>query len=81
MLPSCGHLQRLPNKPERKQQNHRGGVLRRSVHKARHGGRHTFQQLGVDGHLEEAVEVLAVREAQEVRAVVARYWYRKRDGV
>lgn len=41
----------------------------------------TSQQLGVDGHLEEAVEVLAVREAHEVVAVTSRYWHRKHDGV
>lgn len=40
-----------------------------------------FQQLSVDGHLEEAVEVLAVREAQEVMAMTSRYWHREHDGV
>lgn len=39
------------------------------------------QQLCVDGQLEQAVKVLAMREAQEVVAVTSRYGHRKHDGV
>lgn len=56
--------------------SYHGGILRGSIHEAGHCGVETSQQLGVDGRLEEAVEVLAMREAQEVVAVTSRYWHR-----
>lgn len=58
-----------------------GRILRRSIHEAWYCGLHTPQQLSVDGRLEEAVEVLAMREAQEVMALISRYRHREHYGV
>lgn len=58
-----------------------GGILRRSIRKAWYCGLQTSQQLSVDGHLEEAIEVLAMREAQEVIAVTSRHRHRQHYGV
>ena len=56
-------------------------ILGGSSHKTWNCGIAASQQLGVDGHLEEAVEVLAMWEAQEATAVASRYWNREHDGV
>lgn len=61
--------------------DYHGEVLGGGLHQAWDGGLQAFQQLGVDGGLEEAVEVLAVGEAQEVVAPAAGDRYRKHDGV
>lgn len=53
----------------------------RSFHQAWHCCVQTSQQLSVDGRLKKAVEVLAMREAQEVVAVTSRKGHRKHDGV
>jgi len=45
------------------------GVAGRCPHEGGHGVVQLPEQLGIDGHLEEAVEVLAVREAEEAVAV------------
>lgn len=55
----------------KRKRSYHGGILRRSLHEAWHCGLQASQQLGVDGHLEEAVEVLTMREAQEVTAMTS----------
>lgn len=61
--------------------NYHAGILRGGLHEAWYGGFQIFQQLCVDGGLEEAVEVLAVGEAEEVVAVTAWDRHRQHDGV
>lgn len=47
----------------------------------RYGDVQVLQQLGINGHLEEAVEVLAMGEAEEVTALAPRQGNREHDGV
>ena len=61
--------------------SYHAGILGGSSHEAWHGDVKTSQQLSVDGDLEEAVEVLAVGEAQEVTAVTPGYWHGEHDGI
>lgn len=68
-------------KVKTRSKRYHGGSLRRSFHEAWYCGLQTSQQLSVDGHLEEAVEVLAMRKAQEVMAVTSRYRHREHYGV
>lgn len=68
-------------KKEERGKSYHAGILRGSFHEAWYCGVQTSQQLGVDGRLEEAVEVLAVREAHEVMAMTSRYWHRQHNGV
>lgn len=64
-------LKKMFNDVDKMKRSYHGGILRRRFHEAWHCGLQTSQQLGVDGHLEEAVEVLPMGEAQEVRAVTS----------
>lgn len=68
-------------KVKMRSKRYHGGSLRRSFHEVWYCGLQTSQQLSVDGHLEEAVEVLAMRKAQEVMAVTSRYRHREHYGV
>lgn len=75
----CGEIQhRLL---QQRRLAHRGGILRGNGGEARHRRIHAPQQLRVDGRLEEAVEIFAVREAEEVLAVAPRYGHGEHDGV
>lgn len=66
---------------KKRRRSYHGGILRRSFHEAWYYGLQASQQLCVDGHLEEAVEVLAMWEAQEVMAMTSRYRHREHDSV
>lgn len=55
--------------------SYHSGIFRGSLHEKRYRDLQLSEQLSVDGAPKEAVEVFAMREAQEVEAMTFRNWH------